>query len=143
VSASEEVAELWLPVVGWEAWYSVSDWGRVMRTAGGSNCTRTERLLKPYRDSSGYPCVRFCRPGVQARYKVHRLVCRAFHGEPPEGRPHVDHINSRRADARAENLQWIIQAANNAAMIERGRAVYVRGRRSAAPSCPRGRACSS
>lgn len=39
-------------------------------------------------------------------YKVARLVCEAFHGHAPEGRPLCMHINENPSDNRPENLTW-------------------------------------
>lgn len=51
---------------------------------------------------------------------VHRLICRAFCGEPPAGKPFVDHRNRVRSDNRAENLQWATAKENrdNTADVE-------------------------
>lgn len=45
---------------------------------------------------------------------VHRLVCRAFHGESPEDKPFVDHKNRIESDNRPENLRWATAKENNA-----------------------------
>lgn len=45
-------------------------------------------------------------------YKVHRLVCEAFHGAPPEGKNVVIHINECATDNRPENLKWGTQKEN-------------------------------
>ena len=45
-------------------------------------------------------------------YKVHRLVCEAFHGAPPEGRNVVMHLNECATDNRPENLRWGSQKEN-------------------------------
>lgn len=44
--------------------------------------------------------------------KVHRLVCEAFHGPPPEGRPYVIHIDEDAHNNRPENLRWGSQKEN-------------------------------
>ena len=45
-------------------------------------------------------------------YMVHRLVCRAFHGDPPREGMVVDHINGVTTDNRAENLRWLTNREN-------------------------------
>ena|SRR5690349_17160952 len=39
-------------------------------------------------------------------FRVHYLVCLAFHGPNPIGKTEIDHINRIRSDNRAENLRW-------------------------------------
>lgn len=43
---------------------------------------------------------------------VHRLVCLAFHGLPPEGMTDCAHINHNSLDNRASNLKWSTHADN-------------------------------
>lgn len=47
------------------------------------------------------------------QYKVHRLVCEAFHGLFPPDKPEVDHINRDPADNRPGNLRWCTHSENN------------------------------
>jgi hypothetical protein len=39
-------------------------------------------------------------------YKIHRLVCEAFHGPAPEGKPYALHIDENPLNNRADNLKW-------------------------------------
>ena len=45
-------------------------------------------------------------------YKVHRLVCEAFHGPAPDGMPVVLHLNEDALDNRPKNLRWGTQKEN-------------------------------
>ena len=45
-------------------------------------------------------------------YKVHRLVCEAFHGPAPDGMTVVLHLNEDALDNRPENLRWGTQKEN-------------------------------
>lgn len=45
-------------------------------------------------------------------YKVHRLVCEAFHGPAPFEKAVVMHLNENPDDNRPENLQWGTQREN-------------------------------
>lgn len=45
-------------------------------------------------------------------YKIHRLICEAFHGPAPKDKPVVIHINENALDNRPENLRWGTQKEN-------------------------------
>jgi len=45
-------------------------------------------------------------------YKIHRLICEAFHGPPPDDKPIVIHINENALDNRPCNLKWGTQKEN-------------------------------
>jgi hypothetical protein len=47
-----------------------------------------------------------------SNYKIHRLVCEAFHGFPPHLKNVVLHINEDATDNRPENLMWGTQKEN-------------------------------
>lgn len=57
----------------------------------------------------GYKVIHSCG----TTYRIHRIICRAFHGLPPEGKPEVDHINRCPSDNRPENLRWVNRKENN------------------------------
>lgn len=44
--------------------------------------------------------------------KVHRLICEAFHGPPPEGKTYVLHLDEDAHNNRPENLRWGSQKEN-------------------------------
>lgn len=46
-------------------------------------------------------------------HSVHRIICGAFNGLPPEGKPCVDHINRIRDDNRPSNLHWVSAKENS------------------------------
>jgi hypothetical protein len=45
-------------------------------------------------------------------YKVARLVCEAFHGPNPAGKPVCMHMDENAANNRANNLAWGTQSEN-------------------------------
>lgn len=45
-------------------------------------------------------------------FKVHRLICEAFHGAAPDGCEVVLHLNEDALDNRPENLRWGTQKEN-------------------------------
>ena len=99
-------AEAWTPVVGYEGIYAVSSAGQVLSVRNG-------RIMAGVPDSDGYPTVKLYRAGKGTRFKVHRLVCAAFHGPPPPGYE-VAHLDGSKTNACADNLQWCTPSENHA-----------------------------
>ena len=58
-------------------------------------------------------------------YKIHRLICEAFHGPPPDEKNIVLHLNEDATDNRPENLRWGTQKENLNAL---GFIEYCKGR---------------
>ena len=109
--------EEWRDVVGYEGLYQVSNQGRVKsleRKVPKRNGERTvkERILKPITDRYGYLIVCLCAGGKQKMFKVHRLVCQAFH-KNPENKLCVNHIDENKTNNAASNLEWSTYEENN------------------------------
>jgi hypothetical protein len=95
----------WLPIVGFEDLYTVSDDGRVYSL-------RKNRELSPYVSCSGagYKSVHLFMDGKRTVKAVHQLVLEAFVG-PCEGRQ-GNHKNFDKSDNRVENLEWVTPREN-------------------------------
>jgi hypothetical protein len=110
--------ECWLPVVGYEGSYEVSDHGRVrsvdrlVRSGRGQNRIRG-RVLRPWRCTGGYLQVSICRDGQRRALKVHHLVLEAHDQLRPTG-AECRHMNGSPEDNRIENLAWGSRAENMA-----------------------------
>jgi hypothetical protein len=113
----------WLPAPGIEG-YEVSSDGRVRSL----DCTRVinrgglqyvasyeGQELKAPPDRQGYPQVVIRRKA----YRVHQMVCKAFHGPRPDGQI-VRHLNGRPQDNRAENLCWGTYSQNQFDRVAHG-----------------------
>lgn len=53
--------------------------------------------------------------GKRYTFWTHRLICRAFHGEPPRyviGKTYVRHLDSNPANNHADNLRWGSRSEN-------------------------------
>lgn len=117
--------EEWLPVVGWERHYQVSNLGRVMsitRTlimVNGRYRTYPGKLLAltPHPRDLHLYCM-LHNPRCNCR--VHQLVMRAFVGKCPEGME-VRHLNGNHADNHRLNLQYGTRLENNLDTVEHGR----------------------
>lgn len=111
-----------LPVPGFEGIYDVTRDGRVISLerdiprlrAGRSFTTRVpERQLKPHIDRYGYAIVSLQNGGKPWRAGIHRVVCLAYHGEPPEAGMHAAHIDGVKLHNVPENVRWATVAENN------------------------------
>lgn len=110
--------EAWLPVVGYENLYEVSDMGRVRsldRMKSNSICSYKHkgRVLRPGANRQGYHSVILCiSNNVEKTASVHRLVSIAFIPNP-ENKRCVNHKNGIKHDNRVENLEWNTHSENN------------------------------
>ena len=82
--------ERWLPVVGFESYYEVSNRGRVCSLGrwvgtrwGPETRWKPAEILTPL--AGRYPQVTLCTPGGKQRKSVHLLVLEAFVGPCPPG----------------------------------------------------------
>ena len=114
--------EKWLPVVGYEGHYEVSDHGRVkslarkLPVAGSGWRNYRERILRP--SFAGHPHVVMVTPtGEQRTETIHRMLMAAFVGPCPEGME-VRHLNDVKDDNRLENLAYGTASEN---MLDRVR----------------------
>lgn len=109
--------EIWLPVVGYEGLYEVSNMGNVRSLKRIVNKKNGKTLSIPFKiksirtAKSGYAYVHLDRNGIRKNCSVHRLVAMAFISNP-EGKPMVNHINSIRNDNVINNLEWCTHKEN-------------------------------
>jgi hypothetical protein len=113
------MTEQWLPVVGYEGYYEVSDQGQVRSidrqvpaTVYGKDIVRNMRgrIIKP-RLGHGYPTVTLSKNSIHEHRRIHRLMLLAFAGPCPDGMEGC-HINDSRTDNRLENLRWGTRSDN-------------------------------
>lgn len=110
------MAERWLPVIGYEGCYEVSDYGRVRSLGRRVNSptggrTLRARLLVPMLDTGGYPRVSLNLQGSVTIDRVHRLVLKAFVGPPPAGLWGC-HYDGNPGNNRLSNLRWDSPSSN-------------------------------
>lgn len=123
-------AESWLPVVGWEGSYEVSDLGRVrsvdrMVPLRGCLTRRAPgRIRKLSLNPSGYLQLCLRVPGTQRARTVHRLVAEAFLGPCPDEQE-VRHGPGGTLDNRVANLCYGTSAENKADMVRDGTAHWI------------------
>lgn len=105
----DSVTEEWLPVVGFEGKFEVSNLGRVkvlahsVRHWCGRDIAKPERIVKQSQHSGGYRIVALTD---KKKHYVHRLVMLAFVGNPPVGMNDVNHIDGDKANNCLSNLEY-------------------------------------
>ena len=115
--------EQWLPVVGYEGVYEVSDRGRVRsldrvtpHSRWGSRRLQG-RVLKDADNGTGHRVVNLWRDRKHKKVYVHRAVLEAFVGPAPEG-TEACHLDDNPANNKISNLTWGTRAQN---MVDRTR----------------------
>lgn len=105
--------EVWKPIPGFPH-YEASSMGRVRSIDRRLPFNGTTRIyygrdILPRPLPNGYQRI---AAGRKCDTYIHRLVCLAFHGEPPLPRMDVNHKNGIKSDNRAENLEWMTRSQN-------------------------------
>jgi hypothetical protein len=112
-----EQIEKWLPIVGYEGLYEVSDYGRIRSVARVARYGRLRRFSRTHDD---YWKVQLSAGGLNRHFFVHELVSVAFLGPRPEA-AQIDHVDGDRGNNRLSNLCYVTQKENlRAAVLRRG-----------------------
>lgn len=122
-----ESTERWLPVVGFESHYEVSNAGQVRSKdrVGQDGRKLKGRLRSPGSTAMGHRQLGLSVNGKLHYRYVHRLVLEAFVGPCPDGME-CCHSNGNPADNRVENLRWDTPSANTIDAFRHGTRVPVR-----------------
>jgi hypothetical protein len=101
--------EKWVPVVGYEGIYMISNLGRV-------SSVKRDIILKQ-NFSRGYLIIGLTnKNGIRKTERIHRLVLFAFKGEFYKPNKEGNHINNVKSDNRASNLEWVYHSDNSRKM---------------------------
>lgn len=111
--------EEWLPVVGYEGYYEVSNQGRVRSVArtilnrGIPLYLRGKMLrLRPSGSRKYYRAAWLNKDGCNKYRSVHHLVLEAFVGLRPSGLE-CNHKDGNPSNNRLDNLEWVTPHRNN------------------------------
>lgn len=115
--------EQWLPVVGWEGLYEVSDQGRVRSVErivqfGATTRRVKSTILKPGKNLRGVLYVNLSNGNAHNK-RVHQLVLEAFVGPRPPGMEGC-HLDDNKENNAVTNLRWDTHSANMFDMVRNG-----------------------
>lgn len=120
------VGEYFIPIIGYEGLYEVSNFGRVIslpkkwfRTGMVAPREKGETLYKIQKEKVGYFTVRLRREDKYKVHKIHRLIAIHFIANP-EHKPCVNHKNGIKTDNRIENLEWCTYLENTTHALNTG-----------------------
>lgn len=99
--------ELWIPVLGYEGIYEVSNFGRVRNILKFNN-----RILNPLKTRDGYFYLELSNNYIRKTKKLHKVVAESFLGEH-KGLS-VNHIDGNKLNNHIDNLE-IVSARENCA----------------------------
>lgn len=124
--------ERWLPVVGFEGAYEVSDLGRVrtvqrlVRSARSRSGLRTvaSKLRSVNGLLNGYPAVNLSRDGKTKMRPVHTMVLEAFVGPRPSEVHEGCHGDGDPKNNALGNLRWGTKRENKADAFMHGTALH-------------------
>ena len=119
--------ETWRPVIGYEGYYDVSDFGRVRSVDryvhnrdGWPPMLKRGQIMKQSA-TGGYLAVNLHRKGQKMRRRpVHLLVIEAFQGERPSPSHVACHCDGDRFNNENSNLRWDTRSANAQDAIRHG-----------------------
>ena len=112
------MTEEWRDIEGYEGLYQVSNTGKVKSlertiwTGRGCYHTLPERILKADKWGGGYYQVTLFKDGKRDRYKVHRLVAKAFIPNP-DNLPCINHKDENKKNNCVQNLEWCTYKYNS------------------------------
>ena len=112
--------EEWIPVLNYEGFYEVSNFGNVRSLSREVKHSRNPnfikkvegRLLVPSLHNKGYYKVRLSKYGKKETKLIHHLVALSFLNHTTSSNICIDHINENKLDNRLDNLQIISKQEN-------------------------------
>lgn len=101
-------SERWLPVVGYEGFYAIGDYGEVYRLKAGKGARPGIRTAV---SNGHYLKITLSRDNLARQFYVHHLVARAFLG-PRNGSAQVNHKDGNKLNNHFLNLEYVSPQEN-------------------------------
>lgn len=104
------IEEVWLPVVGFEGLYEVSNLGNI-KSIERNGTKKGGRTLSNVLDTYGYQMCKLRNKNIIKMVKVHRVVAQAFIPNI-ENKPQVNHKDGNKLNNCVNNLEWVTSKEN-------------------------------
>lgn len=118
-SSNYQELEIWKPVVGYEEYYEVSNFGRVRsldrwvkHRHKDCKAFKKGKMLNEKDNGHGYKAVHLTVNRITKDYYIHRLVAMAFLPNP-NNLPEVNHKDDNPANNCLDNLEWCTAQYND------------------------------
>lgn len=98
------VKEIWKPILNYENLYNISNLGNVFSI-------RSQRTIKPTKNSKGYLIVGLCKERKRKNWLVHRLVAESFI-DNPKNLPEINYKDENPLNNVMSNLEWCTHKYN-------------------------------
>lgn len=109
--------EVWKPIIGYEGYYEISNYGRVKSLSRYKNVGKfshfTKEKMLALCKTKGYLRVFLRNNDTAKSQSVHRLVAMAFIPNP-ENKPSINHKDCHRNNNRVDNIEWCTAKENTA-----------------------------
>lgn len=122
--------EVWLPVKGFEEYFKISSYGRLLNMGrefyagwrGEQKMVLKKRIVLSYINPTGYIVSSMTKNGVETKKDIHVLVAEHFLPPPPnDGNEYiVDHISMIKTQNNVGNLEWVTRSENTVRAHEKG-----------------------
>ena len=97
-----EKLEIWKDIKGYEGYYQISSFGRVMRN---------KKILKNKSHNHGYLTISLSCMGEIKYYTIHRLVALNFIPNPLN-KLEINHKDGNKHNNKIDNLEWVTKKEN-------------------------------
>jgi hypothetical protein len=99
-----------------EIWKSIENFNNYeISTLGNIKNNKTNKILKPFSNNSGYLNISLSKNNIKKNFKIHRLVAFAFIPNL-ENKLTVNHIDKNKQNNCISNLEWATMSEQNMAV---------------------------